>query len=107
MAVFNSFYGKPFFLPLSLNRGSFGYMGLFEEDMSEMGFEVEDFGKLGPLLQNIKQSWHDIYDSWIYIMDIDEDGTITYYSDIVPSGRKLYSSIYKNDLNFSKIHLCL
>ena len=86
MAVFNSFYGKPFFLPLSLNRGSFGYMGLFEEDMSEMGFEVEDFGKLGPLLQNIKQSWHDIYDSWIYIMDIDEDGTITYYSDIVPSG---------------------
>ena len=47
---------------------------------------LEDMGKLEPVFDALRGSWDDIDASWVYVMDTDEDGKVTVYSDYSGSG---------------------
>ena len=42
---------------------------------------LKDMGKLEPVFDALRGSWDDIDASWVYVMDTDENGIVTVYSD--------------------------
>ena len=49
--------------------------------------QMTDVGKLEPVFDMLRGSWSDGDASWAYVMDTDEEGTVTVYNDYTESGK--------------------
>ena len=50
--------------------------------------QMTDVGKLEPVFDMLRGSWSDGDASWAYVMDTDEEGTVTVYNDYTESSEK-------------------